>query len=158
MKSFSSQIEIIGVNPYVEVPVDVLDELFKKAGRTKGPIPVKGNLNGKSFLQTVVKYSSKWRLYLNGKMRTDAGIDVGDVANVKLEYDSKPRTIPMIPRLSAVLKKNKKVKTNFEKLSPYRQKEIVRYLASLKTEESLKRNVAKVISHLSGKVSFAGRR
>jgi len=41
----------------------------------------------------------------------------------------------------------------FKKLTPYRQKEIVRYLGSLKTEEALQRNIEKVIASLKEKKS-----
>ncbi|MEI9935362.1 MAG: hypothetical protein WDM71_11065 [Ferruginibacter sp.] len=40
-----------------------------QAGKDKGHIPVKGKLDGHAFIQTLVKYSGKWRLYLNGPMR-----------------------------------------------------------------------------------------
>jgi hypothetical protein len=157
MKSFTTKILIIGVNPYVLLPAAVLDELFTKAGKSKGPIPVKGTLNGKKFTQTLVKYSGKWRLYLNTPMRKAAGIDVGDTAKVKVEYDPAPRVLTMHPKLASALEENKKAKATFEKLAPYRQKEIIRYIGFLKAEESVNRNVEKVIKHLLGKERFAGR-
>ena len=82
--SFSAMIAKIGVNPYVLIPAIVLNELFKQAGRNKGPIPVKSNLNGHAFIQNLVKFSGKWRLYLNTPMRKAAGIDVGDMADMKI--------------------------------------------------------------------------
>ena len=88
MKSFSSKIQLIGVNPYVLLPVSVLKHLFEQAGKDKGAIAVKGKLNGKSFIQNLVKYSGKWRLYLNGPMRQAAGIDVGDMANVEIDLST----------------------------------------------------------------------
>ena len=148
MKSFSSRILIIGINPYVSVPEDVLDDLFEQAGKNKGPIPVRGTLNGKSFVQTLVKYQGAWRLYLNTPMRRDAGIDVGDKATVEIEFDPEPRIIPMHPKLARALSRNKTAKSAFEGLTPSRQKEILRYLNSMKTDESLLRNIEKVIQHL----------
>jgi len=38
--------------------------------------------------------------------------------------------------------------TTFKKLTPYRQKEILKYLCFLKTEESVQRNIVKVIGQL----------
>jgi hypothetical protein len=157
MRSFTAKIQIIGVNPYVLLPSAVLDELFTQAGKNKGPIPIKGTLNGKKFTQTLVKYSGKWRLYLNTPMRKAAGIDVGDTAKVKVEYDPAPRVLTMHPKLVRALDENKKAKAAFEKLAPYRQKEIVRYIGFLKAEESVNKNVEKVIRHLLGKERFAGR-
>ena len=149
MKSFSARIFKLGINPCVDVPQNVLEELFRRAGKTKGPIPVRGKLNGKPFIQTVVKYQGAWRLYLNMQMRRDAGADVGDITKVKIDFDSKPRIFPMHPELIYALSKNKKVKTLFDKLAHSRQEEIVRYLNSLKKEESVKRIVTKIIQRLS---------
>src|SRR5688572_16357599 len=99
MEEFSAKIKIIGVNPYVLLPAKVLKEIFKQAGKNKGAIQVKGTLNEKPFIQNLVKYSGKWRLYLNGPMREAAGIDVGDMAHVKIQYDPSDRTVPMHPKL-----------------------------------------------------------
>lgn len=157
MKSFSAKILKIGINPYVLLPANVLKELFSQSGKSKGPIPVKGLLNGKKFTQTLVKYSGKWRLYLNTPMRKATGIDVGDIANVSIEFDSTPRIIPVHPELIKALSKNINAKKVFEEMAPSRQKEIIRYLNFMKTEESLARNVEKVIRHLTGNTPFAGR-
>jgi hypothetical protein len=157
MKSFSSKISIIGINPYVLVPIPILNKLFGESGKNKGPIPVKGTLNGKIFVQTLVKYSGKWRLYLNTPMRKAAGIGVGDTASVNIEFDPGARSIPMHPKLLHALTQNKRAALAFKKLAPYRRKEIIRYLNFLKTDQSVNRNVEKAIQNLLGKEPFAGR-
>ena len=151
MKSFSAKIYKIGINPYMGVPEVVLNRLFKQAGKTKGPIPVRGTINGKRFIQTLVKYQGTWRLYINGEMCQAAGVDVGDQAHIKIEFDPVPRKEGMPSKLIDALSRNKPAKTAFEKLTPSRQKEILRYLNNMKTETSLERNVEKVIRHLSSK-------
>jgi hypothetical protein len=157
MHSFSARIYKIGINPYVLLPAAVLKNLFVTAGKDKGPIRVRGTLNGHPFLQTLVKYAGKWRLYLNGPMRTAAGIDVGDKANVEIEFDPAERTLSMHPKLEAALKKNKKAKAVFDELVPSLQKEIIRYINFLKTEESVERNITKALRFLSGEERFIGR-
>ncbi len=157
MNKFTARIYIIGVNPYVVPPVAVMKNLFKQSGREKGPIPVNGTLNGHQFLQTLVKYSGKWRLYLNTPMRKATNLDVGDIAEVIIEYDAEIRTVPMHPKLELALKKNKKAKTTFDKLTPSRQKEDRGYINFLKNEESVERNIARAIKFLSGTERFAGR-
>ena len=151
MNPFSTKILQIGINPYVLVPAVVLKTLFEQAGKDKGPIPIKGTLNDKPFIQHLVKYSGKWRLYLNTLMRKAAGIDVGDMATVFIEFDPAPRTIEMHPKLKQALSKNKTANTAFIKLPPYYQKEIIRYINNLKTAEAIERNVIKAIDHLLGK-------
>jgi hypothetical protein len=158
MKSFSAKIQIIGINPYVLLPSLVLKYLFQKAGKDKGAIPVQLKIGGKDFIQNLVKYSGKWRLYLNGPMRKAAEKDVGDVIDIQIDYDSKPRTTPVHPNLKKAFKENSTAKKAFEKLSPSRQKEILRYINSLKSEESVDKNIQRAISHLGGKQSFVGRK
>jgi hypothetical protein len=151
MYTFSATIEIIDINPYVEVPQDILQSLLKDAKKQSGPIPVKGKLNGKLYKQTVVKFRGLWRLYLNTPMREVTQTIVGDKVTVEIMYDAKPRTVPIPKAFAEMLYKHKQAKEAFEKLSPYRQKEILRYLGSLKSEEALQRNIQKTIQFLTGK-------
>jgi Domain of unknown function (DUF1905)/Bacteriocin-protection, YdeI or OmpD-Associated len=155
-KSFSAKIGIIGVNPFVFIPGPVLRKLFSESRRHKSPIPVRGTINGNNFIQTLVKFRGKWRLYLNTPMRKQAGIDTGEVASIQIEFDPDPRVVSMHPKLKTALAQNKKAKAVFANLAPYRKKEIVRYISALKSEESVDRNVFKAIQHLLGKMRFAG--
>ncbi|MES2591577.1 MAG: YdeI/OmpD-associated family protein [Bacteroidota bacterium] len=157
MFSFKAIIEIIGVNPYVLPPEKVLNKIFKQADKNKGPIPVRGTLDGHPFIQTLVKYSGKWRLYLNMPMRKAANKDVGDRMEVKIEFDPVERVVPMHPKLADALKNNKNALNVFESMPPSMRKEIVRYICFLKTEESVDKNVLKAIQFLLGKGRFVGR-
>jgi len=158
MKSFSAKIFKIGINPYVLLPKDILKYLFTEAGKEKGHIPVCITINKQRFEQTLVKYSGKWRLYLNTPMRKVAQKDTGDVINIEIEYDPNDRKVPLHPQFETALKKNKKATEVFEKLSSSRQKEISRYLNHLKTKESITKNINRAISFLQGKESFVGRK
>ena len=157
MLSFKAKIYIIGINPYVLLPEEILNNIFSQAKKDKGAIQVRGKLDGHSYLQNLVKYSGKWRLYLNGPMRKAAGKDVGDTIEVHIEYDPVERIIPVHPKLAKALKENKEAKNVFEKISPSKQKEIVRYIAHLKNEESVDINVTRAIQFLLGNGRFAGR-
>lgn len=154
---YSAKIQIIGVNPYVPVPASILKTIFKQANKSKGSIPVRGTIDGHPYIQTLVRYSGKWRLYLNTPMRKSAKKDVGDLIEVHIEFDPVERIIPIHPKLLKALGLNKKAKETFEKLSPSRQKEIARYIGSLKTEDSRDRNITRAIGFLSGKGRFVGR-
>ncbi|SFQ53632.1 DUF1905 domain-containing protein [Parafilimonas terrae] len=157
MKTFSAEIFIIGINPYVFVPDDILQYLFKKSGKEKGHIPVHLIINKQKFIQHLVKYAGAWRLYLNMPMRKAAGKDVGDIITIKIDYDETERTTPMHSKFDAALKKNKKAAAVFNNLPPYMKKEILRYLNNLKTEEALNKNVQRAINFLLGKERFIGR-
>jgi len=157
MQSFSAKIFKIGINPYVLVPAAVLKGLFKEAGKDKGHIPIRGTINDHPFTQTLVKYSGKWRLYLNTPMRRGSGSDVGDTVNMDIRFDPADRTVKMHPKLHSALQKNKKANTIFSQLPPSRQKEICRYINHLKTDESINRNIKKAIDFLLGRERFIGR-
>src|SRR5262249_13195314 len=146
-----------GVNPYVLVPKEILEYLFSAAGRTKGPIPLQVMINKTEFDQTLVRYSGKWRLYLNTPMRKLAKNDVGDIIIISLDYNSKDRIVPLHPIFEQLLSKNKKAKEIFEKLAPSRQKEISRYLNNLKTDQAIQKNVVRAINFLQGRERFVGR-
>lgn len=157
MKSFSAKIYIIGINPYVLLPSWVLKYIFQKAGKDKGAIPVQLKISDKDFIQNLVKYSGKWRLYLNTPMRKAARKDVGDTIDIQIDFDPKPRITPIHPKLKNAFKENNEAKKAFESLSSSRQKEILRYINFLKSEESIDKNVQKAISHLTGNKPFIGR-
>ena len=152
MKSliFLAEVRIIGVNPYVLLPEAVLSALFVAAKKEKGTIPVKGKINGHPFMQTLVKYSGDWRLYINGVMKKAAKVDVGDVVTMEISYDAKPRLEPMHTSFEYALKKNPQAKKVFDSFSPSRKKEINRYLNNMKTKESLLKNIEKVMQYLTG--------
>jgi hypothetical protein len=156
-KAFSARIEIIGVNPFVFVPEQVLESLFEQAIKHKGKMPVKMKIDGHAFIQTLVKYSGHWRLYLNLPMRKAAGKEVGDVAVFEVEYDTEERKISIHPKLAAALKKNKQAAKVFHRLSPSLQLEINRYFSHLKTEASVDKNIPRAINFLLGKERFVGR-
>ena len=158
MTTFSAMLEIIGINPYVPLPETVLEEIFAQAGKRKGHVPVRGTVNGEPFRQTLVRYAGAWRLYINMTMLANSPRRIGEVIEVGIEYDPEERTEPIPPIFIQALMANTPAKQNFEKLTPSRQKEIVRYLANLKTAESLQHNLLKIMTALEGAGDFFGRK
>ncbi|PIF02255.1 MAG: hypothetical protein CR996_00760 [Draconibacterium sp.] len=154
---FKTTLDIIHGNPFVYLPDEILGHLFLQSGKSKGHIPVKGTVNGKPFQQTLVKYSGDWRLYINMKMLKDSPRRIGEKIEVEIEFDPSNRSIKPHPKLIKALAKNKEANAVFKKLSASRQKEIVRYIANLKTEQSVDRNIERAINFLLGKGRFVGR-
>jgi hypothetical protein len=134
----------------VDPPDDVLTAIFESAGKSKGPIPVRGTLNGAGFIQTLVKFKGGWRLYINGAMLENSGLNVGDAATIEIEFDPEPRSVPMPERFAEALANDRKARTAFENLAPSRQKEILKYLGALKTSQALEKNVRLVLQQLRG--------
>lgn len=157
MNKFSATIEIIGINPFVFVPEKILLNIFKQAGKTKGHIPIRGKLNGVEYKQTLVKYSGEWRLYINITMLKNSPKRIGEVIEITVEFDPLSRNITPPMDFINALNKNAEAKKIFDSLSPSLRNEIVRYLANLKTEEALRKNITKAINFLLGKERFVGR-
>ena len=139
---------MLGINPVVDPPDLVLEQVFQQARKAKGPIPVRGTVNGVEFTQTLVKYQAKWRLYINGEMLGASCTKVGDEVEIEMEFDSRPREVPMPPALAVAFERDERAKIAFGDLTPSRQKEIFRYIGSLKTNESIQRNVEKILRQL----------
>ena len=151
MLRFSATIEKLGINPVVDPPDDILAVIHEQAGKSKGPIPVRGTLNRSDFVQTLVKYKGKWRLYVNGKMLKASGLSVGDTGDFEIEFDPAERKVPVPPKFRVALDIDPRVAQAFDKLTPGRQKEILRYLNSMKSEEALERNIERVLDQLRSK-------
>ncbi len=157
MHRFKAELQIIDGNPFVFVPEEMLKELFVQAEKTKGPIPVRGIVNGNHFQQTLVKFRGEWRLYINMKMLPDSPRRIGEVIALEIEYDPSDRSIEPHPKLVLALQENEEAKRVFDSLSASLQKEIVRYISYLKSEESIDKNVKRAIGFLLGKERFVGR-
>lgn len=154
---FSATIDIVGINPYVFVPEKILGQIFKDAGKCKGSIPICGKINDVSYQQTLVRFQGQWRLYINTSMLKNSPKRIGENIRVSIQFDTADRSIPMHPKLKSALQKNEIANAKFECLSPSLQNEIVRYIARLKNEESVDRNIEKAIMFLLGKGRFVGR-
>ncbi|MDB5002498.1 MAG: hypothetical protein JWQ34_723 [Mucilaginibacter sp.] len=157
MLCFNAKIEIVGINPYVSLPDDVLAQLFTQAQKNKGPIPVKGFINDKPFLQRLIKLKDIWRLYINTSMLKNSPKKIGETIAVKIEFDPAVHVITPHPKLVKALSLNKEAKAIFDALTPSLQFEMIRYISNLKNEESIDRNVIKAIDFLLGNDRFIGR-
>lgn len=85
-------------------------------------------------------------------MRKGSGVDVGDTVGLSIVPDSIPRvpkSTDMPEMLRLALDSDTRAKAAFERLTPSRKKEILAYLNHLKKEESLKRNIEKVIASMT---------
>ena len=85
-------------------------------------------------------------------MLKGAGAKPGDTIKIYLEPDTDPnsRKPPMLVAFKKQLTKNGLLPV-FNGLTASRQKEILKYLGFLKTEQSLLRNIEKLINQLKNK-------
>ena len=91
------------------------------------------------------------------KMLDDSPRRIGEVIEVTVGFDPSDREIKPHPALLAMLDTNPAARTVFDGMAPSRQREIVRYIDGLKTEESVDRNVQRALDFLLGKRRFVGR-
>jgi hypothetical protein len=154
---FTAEIRIIGINPYVQVPEKILQNIFRKSGKSKGAIPIKGRVNGRFYQQTLIRYLGEWRLYINTTMLHDSPRRIGEIIKISAEYDPETRVVIPHPDFMKALKKNKEARIVFDSLSASRRLEIVRYIKNLKTEKALEANILRAIHFLLGKERFIGR-
>nr|WP_288808579.1 YdeI/OmpD-associated family protein [uncultured Sphingobacterium sp.] len=157
MSVFKATLDIIGINPFVFVPEDILYNLFKEAGINKGYIPIRGKVNGKDYKQTLLRYKGEWRLYINTEMLTNSPKRSGETLELSVVFDPADRSLVPHPQLEQALVENEEAKAVFERLAPSKRKEIIRYISFLKTDESRRKNIEKAVGFLLGKNRFIGR-
>jgi uncharacterized protein YdeI (YjbR/CyaY-like superfamily) len=78
-------------------------------------------------------------------MRREGGVGVGDIVRVDLEYEPKQRMPPMPEAFKEALNHNERAKEKWRLQPSSRRREILAYLNALKSEESIERNINKII-------------
>lgn len=151
---FKAKIELRGINPYVLVSP-------ARAGRIKAgwkkPMPVLVEVNGQPDpawrVNMMPAGDGSFYLYLDGIVRKASGTDVGDMVAVSVVFDDSYRSGPqhaMPPEFVARLDDDPAAKARWDALTPGLQKEILRYLANLKSDAARERNVERAIAVLGG--------
>ncbi len=142
--TFKARIYKVGINPCVKVPLSITG----KMQAARGYIPVTGTMEDHFFRQTLVPVKDdNYRLFVNGPMLKATSKKVGDAAKFTIEQDKAIKALRIPEPLRAKLNEHRLLAA-FKKLTPYRQKEIIRYLSNLKTVGALNRNIGKVINQL----------
>jgi len=151
---FTGHIEIRGINPYVLVSAAQAEEI--RPGHRK-PMPVLVQVDGQPEpawrINMMPTGDGGFYLYLHASVRQAAGKDVGDTATFDVWFDEEYEGGPAhpIPQWFAeALDANAKAKTNWERLIPSRQKEILRYFAGLKSFAAQSENLRRAMEVLSG--------
>jgi hypothetical protein len=153
---FRSKIHIRGINPSVLIePRQAL--WLRRQGR--GPIPVRVQLNGKLQIRWRINFmpprdggfTCTWRK----RSVSPPTLSVCDLVRVRVELDREYKGGPMHPMprwFSLRSGANSRTSATWRRLSPSRQKEILRYFAGLKSAAARARNADRALE------VFAGRR
>jgi len=142
------------LNPYVLVSAKRARAL--KQGWRR-PMPVLVQIDGKPQppwrVNMMPRGDGSFYLYLQGTVRKASHTSVGDTVSVTLVFDAGYRSGPLHPTpswLRVPLSKNRKARAAWVALTPSRKKEILRYLAALRSPEARDRNLARLLHVLSG--------
>jgi hypothetical protein len=151
--TFRATIKIRGINPYVIVSAV---RARKLKSNWRKPMPVLVRVNGEPKdawrINMMPVGDGSFYLYLHGDVRRASDTGVGDTVTIDIVFDTEYRGGPAEPMpdwLQAPLKKNRAAASAFDALTPSRQKEIVRYMARLKSPEARARNVERVLEMLT---------
>lgn len=151
---FRASIQIRGINPYILVSAETARRL--KPGWRK-PMPVRVQIEGKPDtpwrINMMPAGDGSFYLYLREPVRRASGTGVGDIVDVAITFDEDYRggpADPVPPWFATGLARNRMARSGWDSLPPSRQKEILRYLAQLKSPEAQQRNAEKALHVLAG--------
>ncbi len=159
---FTARIELRGINPYVMVSEAQAQQIRPD---WKRPIPVTVQVNGQpeppARVNMMPAGDGSFLLYFDGAIRKASATAVGDTVEVSLAFDDSYRGGPahaMPAEFAARLDANPVAKARWDQLSPSLQKEMLRYLARLKSDAARTRNIEQALNVLNGaKVRFMAR-
>lgn len=146
---FQAKIYKTGINWCVDVPIEISEKMIAK----KGYIKIKGQINNFGFTTTLIPVkNAPYRLFVNLKMMKGGKTALGEVASFKIEPDTKnvAEEYPIPDLLREQLDKNK-LTDKFNSLTSSRKKDILRYLSYVKKDETLIKNIDKLIMQLKNK-------
>jgi len=146
---FTGKIYKTGINWCVDVPPKIT--ALMTAG--KGRIKIQGQINGFYFTKTLMPVkNAPHRLFVNQAMMKGGKTALGEIAIFEIEQDKK-NVIKEYPEPKLLLEQLNKHKLNeqFKLLTASRKKEILKYLSYLKTEETIVKNIDKLIKQLKNK-------
>ena len=146
---FSAKIYKIGINWCVDVPDEIRNCLIIKKGKSD----IKGNINGFAFTKTLMPVkNSEHRLFVNKAMMTGGQTALGRVAIFRIEQDyNKEIKEYLMPNLLTECLINNSLMKDFDKLTISKKRAILKYFSFIKTEETLVRNINKLLMQLKNK-------
>lgn len=146
---FSAKIYQTGINWCVDVPFKITNCLIIEKGR----INIKGEINSFVFTKTLMPVkNSTHRLFVNKTMMDGGKTALGEVAIFEIEqvYNKEVKEYT-IPRLLTEHLVQSNLMTDFHNLTASKRRAILKYFSYIKTEETLMKNIDKLIIQLKNK-------
>ena len=127
----------------IEVPAKVVEGL----GSTKVPL-VLVTIKGYTYRSAVAVMGGKFMIGVSNENRKAAGVAAGDMIDVDLELDTKPRELAVPDDFAKALDRDPRAKRYFEGLSNSKKQRLVLPVANGKTPETRQRNIDKAMTAL----------
>lgn len=131
---------------FVNIPKGV-SQFFGK----KGFVNVRGTINGKKFVSTLVPAGKRHKLYISRALMEMAKIRTGSAVFFNVSLDRRERAVPIPESLKKALEENRKARIIFNKMANSRKKKILIHLTWLRRPDAIERNVNKLIHSLQVK-------
>ena len=152
---FRAMIVKQGPNPCVGVPEHV-SRAFRPCARS-GRIHVEGRLNDTPIRGTLIPTGAgRHRFFVNGGMRSAAGVAAGDSVAFALRAVS-PDQVTIPADVVEMLRSTKGAEFAFEALTPSHRRELLRYIDDARTRQTRIKRTARMIETVLGKRPPAGR-
>jgi hypothetical protein len=152
--SFSATIYKFSSNPSF-CCVDVPDDISAAFGQ-KGTVPVVGSINGIEWRGNLLPNAKGGhRMILNGKLRKQARVGLGDTVAVSLQLDEESREVAMPEELTEALRENDLL-DKFNALAPGHRRYALLWLQSAKTRPTWERRVETLVRRLAAKKTGNG--
>lgn len=158
----SGRIKINGVNPFVLVTSSQASQL-KPQWRKPMPVLIKVNGQPENYwhINMMPKGNGDFYLYLHNDVRKASSTEVGNIVEVEILFDESYKNGPqhaLFTQLESLLANNRVANKHWHRLPPSRQKEVLRYFANLKSDDTVERNFKRLCVALSGESThFMGR-
>lgn len=146
---FEAKIYKIGINWAVDVPHSIAQKMTPE----KGYIRIKGQINDFDFIQTLVPVkNAPYRLFVNQMMMKGGKTALGETATFAVAQNHMPvEQLYAMPQVLSEALTQHHLDDEFNKLSASRRKDIFKYLSYLKNEETIQKNINKLIVQLQNK-------
>jgi hypothetical protein len=124
----------------------VLDDVqVATVGEGAKRFPVVAIVNGYTWRTSVMRMGGEFLLGFSREIRQGAGVEAGDVIEVALELDTKPRDVEVPAALAAALALDPQASAAFEGMAFTHRKEFARWVAGAKGEDTRERRVTQAL-------------
>ena len=145
-RTFTFRAEIVGARgggAGVMLPAEVIEAL---GGQRQ--MRVLGSLNGVAYSSSTMP--GPWGLFLGVHKATQqaAGVTIGDVVEIEVTRDIRPRVVDLPPELDRMLAGDPGLRARFEALAFTHRKEMAASVAEAKRPETRERRLAAIEARL----------